>query len=174
MFGKNPGPARDAWLFAFLGPQSGLWGQSAGNLDENLWRSMFDSFPLIQLWGLTCVRNKMVWKPFVKAHSLLLQLCSWARKGFLRLGRFSVKPWIWPFYLESSPQMLALLTCATGSIYLFPMLLWYLYQCTNGFRTIFLKKIASRQSPNKSRVSCYSFSWMKTSPFLPRCNNWVL
>ena len=60
MFGRNSGPARDAWLFAFLGPQSGLWGQSAGNLDKNLWRSMFDSFLLIQLWGLTCVRNKMV------------------------------------------------------------------------------------------------------------------
>lgn len=130
MFGKNPGPARDAWLFAFLGPQSGLWGQSAGNLDKNLWRAMFDEFLSVSVVGsdfasVTKWYENRLLRLSVFSYSSVLEL----GEGFLRLGRFSVKPWIWPSkkfeYLNSSPQMLALLTCATGSPFLFPMLLWY-------------------------------------------------
>jgi len=127
---ENPGPSRDAWLFAFLGPQSGLWGQSEGNLDKNLWRSLFDEFLSVSVVGsdfasVTKWYENRLLRLSVFSYSSVLEL----GEGFLRLARFSAKPWIWPSkkfeYLESSPQMLALLTCATGSPFLFPMLLWY-------------------------------------------------
>nr|UJQ92595.1 MAG: putative RNA-dependent RNA polymerase [Mitoviridae sp.] len=130
LFGKNPGPARDAWLFAFLGPQSGLWGQSEGNLDKNLWRSLFDQF-LLTLPGASDFASVTRWyenrliRLSVFSYSSVLEL----GEGFLRIGRYSMKPWIWPSkkfeYLESSPQMLALLTCATGLPFLVPILIWY-------------------------------------------------
>lgn len=130
LFGKTPGPARDAWLFAFLGPQSGLWGQSEGNQDKNLWRSLFDQF-LSTLPGASDFASVTRWyenrliRLSVFSYSSVLEL----GEGFLRIGRYSMKPWIWPSkkfeFLESSPQMLALLTCATGLPFLMPMLVWY-------------------------------------------------
>jgi hypothetical protein len=130
LFGKNPGPARDAWLFAFLGPQSGLWGQSEGNLDKNLWRSLFDKF-LLTLPGGSDFASVTRWyenrliRLSVFSYSSVLEL----GEAYLRVGRYSMKPWIWPSkkfdYLESSPQMLALLTCATGLPFLAPILFWY-------------------------------------------------
>nr|UIW13829.1 MAG: RNA-dependent RNA polymerase [Rhizoctonia solani mitovirus 57] len=130
LFGKNPGPARDAWLFAFLGPQSGLWGQSEGNLDKNLWRSLFDQF-LETLPGGSDFASVTRWyenrliRLSVFSYSSVYEL----GEGYLRIGRYSMKPWIWPSkkfeYLESSPQMLALLTCATGLPFLMPILFWY-------------------------------------------------
>jgi hypothetical protein len=130
LFGKNSGPARDAWLFAFLGPQSGLWGQSEGNLDKNLWRSLFDQF-LLTLPGASDFASVTRW---YENRLIRLSVFSYSSihelgEGFLRIGKFSQKPWIWPRkkfdYLESSPQMLALLTCATGLPFLVPILCWY-------------------------------------------------
>jgi len=93
MFGKKPGPSRDAWLFAFLGPQSGLWGQSEGNLDKNLWRALFDQFLEASVVGsdfasVTKWYENRLLRLSVFSYSSVLEL----GEGFLRLGRFSVKP----------------------------------------------------------------------------------
>jgi len=90
MFGKNPGPSRDPWLFAFLGPQSGLWGQSEGNLDKNLWRSLFDSFLSVSVVVSDFVsvtkwyENRLLRLP-VFSYSSVLEL----GEGFLRFSIYS-------------------------------------------------------------------------------------
>jgi hypothetical protein len=129
LFSKK-GIARDAWLFAFLGPQSGLWGQSEGNQDKNLWMSLFTDFLKGSVEGsdfssVTRWYENRLLRLSIVPYSSVLEL----GEGYLRIGKFSVKPWIWPSakfkYLDNSPQMLALLTCATGLPFLIPILTWY-------------------------------------------------
>jgi hypothetical protein len=49
---------------------------------------------------------------------------------YIRVAKFSAKPYLWPAKVfekhnAGSPELLALLTCASSAPILFPMLLWY-------------------------------------------------
>jgi hypothetical protein len=129
--GKTPESSR-AWLFAFLGPQSGLWGQSYGNLDKNLWRSMFDQFlfesfdEAVKFSNVTGWYENRLLRLSIFSYSSVLEL----GETYIRVAKYSTKPWIWPGKVfekhnAGNPEILALLTCASSAPILFPILLWY-------------------------------------------------
>jgi len=119
------------WLFSILGPQSGFWSYSESNAGYAAWQVLFEQFldlrVGIRLTDVTQWYYKVLWNKASYPLSSVIEL----GEGYLRVGRFSQKPWVWsPKKFENnvklpSPEYLAGLTSASGLVILLPVLLYY-------------------------------------------------
>lgn len=119
------------WLFSILGPQSGFWSYSESNAGYAAWQVLFEEFLNlrvgISLTDVTRWYYKVLWNKSSYPLSSVIEL----GEGYLRIGRFSQKPWVWsPKKFENnvklpSPEYLAGLTSASGLVILLPVLLYY-------------------------------------------------
>jgi len=119
------------WLFSILGPQSGFWSYSESNAGYAAWQVLFEQFLSlrvgISLTDVTRWYYKVLWNKSSYPLSSVIEL----GEGYLRIGRFSQKPWIWsPKKFEQnvklpSPEYMAGLTSASGLVILLPVLLYY-------------------------------------------------
>lgn len=119
------------WLFSILGPQSGFWTYSESNAGYAAWQVLFEEFLKlrvgISLTDVTRWYYKVLWNKSSYPLSSVIEL----GEGYLRIGRFSQKPWVWsPKKFEHnaklpSPEYLAGLTSASGLVILLPVLLYY-------------------------------------------------
>ncbi|AIT71973.1 RNA-dependent RNA polymerase [Rhizoctonia cerealis mitovirus] len=119
------------WLFSILGPQSGFWSYSESNAGYAAWQVLFEEFLRlrvgISLTDVTRWYYKVLWNKASYPLSSVIEL----GEGYLRIGRFSQKPWIWsPKKFEQScklpsPEYMAGLTSASSMAILLPVLLYY-------------------------------------------------
>lgn len=119
------------WLFSILGPQSGFWSYSESNAGYAAWQVLFEEFLSrrvgIKLTDVTRWYYKVLWNKSSYPLNSVLEL----GEGYLRVGKFSQKPWIWsPKRFDNdvklpSPVYLAGLTSASGLVILLPVLAYY-------------------------------------------------
>nr|UIW13825.1 MAG: RNA-dependent RNA polymerase [Rhizoctonia solani mitovirus 53] len=130
LFGKE-GKASVKWLFCFLGPQSGLWQRPEGYVANKVHQILFES--MLSSCGVQASRidiQKYFEKLILRKALFTFRAIVSSGESSLRVFEYSRKPYIWSKekfenLLLQTPENTATLAMASGSVILFPVLLWY-------------------------------------------------
>jgi hypothetical protein len=119
------------WLFCFLGPQSGLWTRPEGYVSNKRHQILFESFLTQFVEGVDRISvqkyfEKLILKKALYSFSAIVS----AGESSIRVFGYSRKPYIWSKekfnnLVGPTPENTAALSTATGSVVLYPVLLWY-------------------------------------------------
>jgi len=128
---KKEGKASVKWLFCFLGPQSGLWQRPEGYVANKVHQILFES--MLSSCGVQASRidiQKYFEKLILRKALFTFGAIISSGESSIRVFEYSRKPYIWSKekfrnLMLQTPENTATLAMASGSVILFPVLLWY-------------------------------------------------
>nr|UJQ92445.1 MAG: putative RNA-dependent RNA polymerase [Mitoviridae sp.] len=145
------GRAAVKWLFCFLGPQSGLWQRPEGYVANKVHQILFES--MLSSCGVQASRinvQKYFEKLIMQRARFPLRAIISSGDSSLRVFEYTIKPLIWSrekfeTLKLQTPENTATLAMASGSVILFPVLLWYWLKASlTGFFLYLISKALGR------------------------------
>jgi len=141
LFNKE-GKAAVKWLFCLLGPQSGLWQRPEGYVPMKRHQILFES--MLTYTGVAATRidvQKYFEKLILRKALFTFGAIVSSGESAMRVFEYSRKPYVWSKekfnnLVSQTPENTATLAMASGSVILFPVLLWYWLSAT--FTGVFL------------------------------------
>lgn len=128
---KKEGRTAVKWLFCFLGPQSGLWHRPGSYVPLKRQQVLFES--MLSSYGVQASRidiQKYFEKLILRKALFSFRAIVSSGESAIRVFEYTRKPYIWSqekfdTLLVHTPENTATLAMASGSVILFPVLLWY-------------------------------------------------